>query len=453
MIKYNIYIDCTDLIETDLNTGIQRVARNLVDNRLSAQQKFCITCQQVYFNTQYGFIKVSGYQKDDIRKSIGFLYSVRFCLCKFLHFKTLAKTILYFPKFQKWLDRYWQGTNRFLLMWPIFLIISPVILISLIYTTIIPLKNYWEPSKDDILIIPGKSWWTCNLENGISKVKANQGHVVTIIYDLIPLTHPYFFTKSIVEKFTSKIPFTSTNTDLFVAISQTTENVLKEYLITKKTLKDKSTKHFLLGADLDLIDQTLNIRKSLKTLFSICKPYLCVGTIEPRKNHTLLLDAFDKIWEKNREVYLCIVGCYGWNSEILKERINNHPLFGYNLKWFTDLNDNELIYSYKNAKALIYPSIIEGFGLPLIESLHYGCPVMASDIPVFREIGSNKCSYFTIDSPDSLVSQLIEFESSGKLAGVESIDEFNWISWEDSTLKFYEIIKSHFENYENRTTH
>lgn len=444
MLNNNFYIDCTDLIETNLNTGIQRVARNIVDLRFSAQHKLDLTYQLVYYNTRYGFIKVQGYNYNDIKKSIGYLYSVRFCLTQIWSFKRLAKAIFPFPKFQKWLDHHWQGKIRFLLMWPFLLIAFPIIAISLSFTTFIPLKNFWKPRENDILIIPGASWWVSNLQNGLTEIKANNGHVVIIIYDLIPFSHPHFFTKWVVNNFTSKFSLTVANTDLIIAISQTTEDELQQYLYEKLPSIKPPTSHFLLGADFNLANQTLFVRKSLEKLFSESKPYLCVGTIEPRKNHGFLLDAFDKIWVNNLDITLCIVGCYGWKSEPLEERIEKHPLFGRNLRWFSDLNDTELSFCYKNSKALIFPSIIEGFGLPLIEALHYGCPVIASDIPVFREIGGENCTYFPIDSPDSLTTVIDHFESSEIFPKLRQCGHYKWISWEDSALQFYTIIADHF---------
>lgn len=445
MQKLNLYIDCTDLIETNLSTGIQRVSRNIVDFRFTAENNLGIICQPVYYNEEYGFIKVSGYKKNIIKNSVGYLYSVRLCLSQFRRFKRLIKATIPFLKFQEWIDRHWQGAIRFLLISPLFLIVAPIVAIAIIYAIFIPLRNHWKPNENDILIIPGSSWWTCNLQNGIKEVKVNMGRVAIIIYDLIPVTHPYVFTERSVKKFKSSLPFVITNTDLFIAISQTTENTLKQYLIDNISSITSTTTRFLLGAELDLIDQTLHVRKSLETLFLHKQQYLCVGTIEPRKNHSFLLDAFDKIWEHNHKIHLCVIGRYGWKSEMLQERITSHPLLGKNLSWFSDLNDTELFFCYKNAKALIFPSIIEGFGLPIIEALHFGCPVIASDIPVFREIGNDRCSYFSLDSPDGLVSLIDHFERFDELPGVVQSDDFKWISWEDSALEFYKIILRHFQ--------
>lgn len=455
MKKHNIYIDCTDIIQTELNTGIQRVARNIINNRFSAQQKLGITCQPVYYDKQYGFIKVPGCHKNDLKNSIGYLHSVHSCVSQFWRFKRLTKAIFPFPQFQNWLDRHWQGMARWLLMWPLFLAVSPVVVAALIYAMIITPRNCWKPTKNDILTIPGSSWWDSNLhlKAGIHEVKANAGRVAIILYDLIPISHPQYCTEDNANNFTANFPFIVTNTDLFVAISQTTENALKQYLIENTSLRKPATSHFFLGADLDLIKQTFRVRKSLQAQFAANKPYLCVGTIEPRKNHALLLDAFDEIWKNNHDLHLCLIGHYGWKSEKLVERIKNHPLFGDNLTWFSYLDDTELSYCYNNAKALIFPSIIEGFGLPLIEALHYGCPVMASDIPVFREIGADRCAYFPLDTPDGLVSQINELETSGELPSVQQSDDFKWINWEESALEFYKIIAEHFEIHENSPTH
>ncbi|MFT5728356.1 MAG: glycosyltransferase involved in cell wall biosynthesis [Desulforhopalus sp.] len=448
-----IYIDCTDLIQTDLNTGIQRVARNIINNRLLAEQKHGIIYQPVCYYKKYGFIKVQGCQKNDLRNSVGYLHNIRFYLNEYWRFKRLSKSIFPFSEFDNWIEHHWQIKKNWLLPLLLVLFVSPLALVAFVYTELIPPRNPWKPKKDDILIIPGSSWVDSNSDilSGIYAVKTVFGRVATIFYDLIPISHPQYVFESTVKEFTSNFPLIVASTDIFIAISMTTENILKEYL-QKNTVADKpSTSHFLLGADLDPIKHTSEVRKTLQSHFKKNKPYLCVGTIEPRKNHTLLMDVFDKIWDSDQDIHLCIIGRYGWKSEKLEERIKTHPLFGKKLTWFTDLNDAELSYCYKNAKALIFPSIIEGFGLPLIEALHYGCPVMASDIPVFREIGGNRCSYFTIDTPDSLIAEINYFEKCGKPSCEQPTDEFEWVSWEESALEFYRIVTEHFNTNENST--
>lgn len=454
MTKRSFYIDCTDIIQTDLNTGIQRVARNIINNRFAAQRQYGISCHPVYYDRQYGFIKVPGCHRDDLKNSIGYLHSVHSCISQIWRFKRLTKAIYPFPQFHNWLELHWKGTARWVLMWPLFIAVAPVVVASLMYTLFNSPRNCWKPGENDILIIPGLSWCNNNLHinKGINLVKANGGHLATIIHDLIAVSHPQYCADTYVTGFNTGLPYIISNTDLFIANSKTTKSILKQYISKVNPSQKIAITYFPLGADLDLINQTSDIRKNIHSLFAANKPYLCVGTIEPRKNYTFLLDAFDMIWKSNPNVHLCIVGRYGWQSEKLLERLKTHPLLGKNLTWFSDLDDTELVYCYKNAKALLFPSIIEGFGLPLIEALHYGCPVMASDIPVFREIGSDRCAYFSIDTTDDLVSKVNEFETCGKLPDVNQNDDFKWINWQESSLGFYKIIKEHFEKYEDSLT-
>ena len=76
----------------------------------------------------------------------------------------------------------------------------------------------------------------------------------------------------------------------------------------------------------------------------------------------------------------------GWRLDRLARRIRKHPQFGQRLIWFETGSDAELDYAYRHASALIFASRCEGFGLLLVLAMHYGLPVIASDIPVFREI-------------------------------------------------------------------
>src|SRR5690606_41798773 len=129
---------------------------------------------------------------------------------------------------------------------------------------------------------------------------------------------------------------------------------------------------------------------------------LMVITIEPHKNHVYLLDAFDLLWAENTDAALCFVGKIGWKNEHLIERIRRHPQLGKRLFMWNDLNDRELEYCYLNPRSLLFPSHVEGFGLPLVEAMQRKLPVMASDIPVFREIGGDAMAYFELSDPDNL---------------------------------------------------
>jgi hypothetical protein len=100
------------------------------------------------------------------------------------------------------------------------------------------------------------------------------------------------------------------------------------------------------------------------------------------------------LWRDGFDVRYAIVGRYGWSCQALAQRIRAHPEFDRRLFWFDAASDGDLDLLMSRAHALVYPSLAEGFGLPIVESARYRLPVIASDIPVFREIGGEGLSYF-----------------------------------------------------------
>jgi alpha-1,2-rhamnosyltransferase len=159
---------------------------------------------------------------------------------------------------------------------------------------------------------------------------------------------------------------------------------------------------------------------------------LCVGTIEPRKNHAYVLDAFESIWKQGLPAKLCIVGRIGWKCEEFVARVLNHSLLGDSLFMFNDLTDAELHYCYQHAKMLILPSVIEGFGLPIVEALHFGLPTLASDIPIHHEVGGAYCGYFDLHRAMSLAEIVLNIEQRGQHPPTKPAAEYPFTSWKHS---------------------
>ena len=123
--------------------------------------------------------------------------------------------------------------------------------------------------------------------------------------------------------------------------------------------------------------------------------FLMVGTIEPRKGHAHVLDAFDRLWSRGLDVNLVIVGAEGWRHlrpnmrRIIPQiiaRLRSHPEWGRRLFWVNRASDEYLEKIYATSSCLIAAAEGEGFGLPLIEAARHGLPIIARDIPVFREV-------------------------------------------------------------------
>jgi len=115
---------------------------------------------------------------------------------------------------------------------------------------------------------------------------------------------------------------------------------------------------------------------------TIPTPYfLCLGTIEPRKNHLLLLD----IWERwgDAAPHLVIVGRRGWENTEVKKRLDANPT---RVLEFNDLTDGQVAGLLEGACAVLFPSWAEGYGLPAAEAAAFGTPLVCSDLAVFREV-------------------------------------------------------------------
>ena len=104
--------------------------------------------------------------------------------------------------------------------------------------------------------------------------------------------------------------------------------------------------------------------------------------------------AFDVLWNQNIDVSLVIVGTKGWMVEELAERLNNHAELGKRLLWLNGISDEYLESIYKASACLVSASEGEGFGLPLIEAAKQGIPILARDLPVFREVAGDHAFYF-----------------------------------------------------------
>jgi glycosyltransferase involved in cell wall biosynthesis len=125
------------------------------------------------------------------------------------------------------------------------------------------------------------------------------------------------------------------------------------------------------------------------------RPYLLfVGTLEPRKDLGTLINAYSNS-KISADVDLVLIGRIGWNTAVPK-----------GIKYVGAVPDQDLSNWIANARALVIPSVYEGFGLPIIEAFSLGCPVIASDIPVFREVSEGLATLFEVQQPEHLAIQI-----------------------------------------------
>jgi glycosyltransferase involved in cell wall biosynthesis len=174
--------------------------------------------------------------------------------------------------------------------------------------------------------------------------------------------------------------------------------------------------------------------------------WLAVGSLEPRKNYETLLDALEIYWPRStRRLPLYLAGGKGWCNESLLARLSRMESFGM-VKRLGYVPDEDLPTLYQSAQALVFPSWYEGFGLPVLEAMQCGCPVISSTRTSMAEIGGD--AIIGIDPADSeaIAQAMLRMESEPALrdglitAGLAQAEKFTWEKAAAATLDFYRAI-------------
>jgi glycosyltransferase involved in cell wall biosynthesis len=170
--------------------------------------------------------------------------------------------------------------------------------------------------------------------------------------------------------------------------------------------------------------------------------FLCVGAIEPRKNQLLMLDAYNEAVKKNPVLPgLTIIGPDRGDGAALKQKIVSYGL-AEKVKWMTYVPVEALAEYYRSAKIFVFPSMYEGFGLPLLEAMRYRLPVVCGDIPVLREVGGNYPLYIAPKKLSAWVEAFLNYkELEPGCEPEERLSEFSWRRCAEQTLKIYDSVK------------
>lgn len=319
-------------------------------------------------------------------------------------------------------------------------------------TYIVPEKDRLPESEvdfreGDVLVL-----LDLNMTSAISKKDEiarlrNMGvKVYYVVYDLLPLSFPYYFVPELTEEFAQWILVVLAS-DGALCISKDVADKLaawvKEHNL--KTSELFKISHFHLGADVQESLPSKGMPKNAKIMLDSYKnnlSFLMVGTVEPRKAHGYTLDAFESLWKQGMDVLLIIVGRPGWRNQATVERIRKHEENGRRLFWLENASDEYLECIYAAATCLIAASEGEGFGLPLIEAAQHTLPIIARDLPVFREVAGDHAYYFPNDkSPEVLAATIKDWIGKYRENKVPKSDKMPWLTWKQSAEQFLHAIK------------
>ncbi len=297
-----------------------------------------------------------------------------------------------------------------------------------------------EPGQGDVLLLPDAYWCRMQVWPAVAAARARGARIATVIYDLIPLTHPQFVPAGSDSSFLEYFRAAIDHSDMLIAISRTVRDDCQREIAERwpEKLNKVEFSHFQLGADLP--NDVGALTDSVRELFEPNQaqtPYIMVSTFDPRKNHRYLLDSFEKFWQQFPQARLCLIGGRGWMSGELLARIEQHPKFGRQLFKFHAMSDADLRYCYQHARGVICPSFVEGFGLPIVEALAFGRCAFLSDTPIHREVGRDECRYFKLDDADGLACLLTEWERELAAGGSSTRRVHRPLSWRESAQQIF----------------
>ncbi|MDF1738761.1 MAG: glycosyltransferase [Verrucomicrobiales bacterium] len=288
------------------------------------------------------------------------------------------------------------------------------------------------PSAGDLYLMVDLCYNHGETEWGVIDSYKNHGvTVVAVLYDLIPVRHPEWFQGDAIgwfeegdylARFNLWLSYVRRYCDAIGCIS---EYVQEDFRSLADSFPDPcpNTFSFLLGSS------TYGLKR--KNEFD-SNDFISVGTVEPRKGYSLLIDAFERLWRDGDDVRLVIVGKKGWLVDALCERIQMHREYGKRLLWLADASDDELLARYRRASGFISLSENEGFGLPVIEAAALGLPVILRDTPIYREVGVGFAAY--VQDVAAVVERVREIQR-GDLKGCNSSENIR--SWEYCADRFY----------------
>ena len=261
------------------------------------------------------------------------------------------------------------------------------------------------------------------------------------ILDVSYINFPELFKPSDLNQLTKWTKYSIKKASRIFTISKASkDDIIKEYKIPgyrvavtypgiKEALSSKCSK--------------LNMDE-IKKKYGIKKEYiLFVGTLQPRKNIIRLIEAFSKL---NQNMELVIVGKRGWLYEEILAAPQKYEV-EEKVKFLDSVTDEDLPYFYQNAICFVLPSLYEGFGLPVLEAMKYGCPTVISNVSSLPEAGGEAALYVDPENADDIKKKLELIINDEELRkeltrkGHEQVKKFSWEKTARETLRGLESIK------------
>jgi glycosyltransferase involved in cell wall biosynthesis len=279
-----------------------------------------------------------------------------------------------------------------------------------------------------------------SLDHTIRRIRRSFGaRCACFLHDLIPLDYPEYFPPRLARGF-KRLPETIADCfDAVIANSRTTAEALRTVLSALGGPRVPGIRVAAPGAR--AFPMTPRGAELPEQPHSV--PYFIVlGTIEPRKNHLLLLNLWVRLASTLETVpRLLVIGARGWENEQVVDMLERSNRLRGVVEEHPTLDDTAVGSLLGAARAVLVPSFVEGYGLPLVEALASGVPVICSDIPVFREVGRDVPDYADpLDLPawQHLITDYARPDSARRAAQLERLARWRAPRWADH----FEIVET-----------
>jgi glycosyltransferase involved in cell wall biosynthesis len=252
---------------------------------------------------------------------------------------------------------------------------------------------------------------------------------VYFLHDLIPCTHPEYCRPGVAAIHAQRARHMLTTGHAILVNSAETRNALTRFAQTEQLRQPPIEVAWLASG--------ISIHPEAPNAPTFDQPYfIMLGTIEPRKNHLRMLEIW-RDWEQyenSPRPHLLIIGQRGWECENVLDMLDRcaaiHP-------WVHEIgrcSDVELVHHLHHAQALLMPSFVEGFGMPLIEALTHELPVIASDLGVFREVAGEIPDY--LDPSDGIgwrraIAEYAMPQSPRRAEQLKRLEHFQAPTWDN----------------------
>lgn len=253
----------------------------------------------------------------------------------------------------------------------------------------------------DVLFL-GDASWNYPVWRAAREARRRGARVVTVLYDLIPLRQPHFVPRLTTIAFEKWLRRVMPCSDGVLCISRAVQEDLGRYA-AQHGIELHRTASFRLGCDpVPAHAAAPAVRAQLREFLAGPPCFTAIGSVEPRKNYGFVLDVFENLWRQGVDARLLIVGRRTVEAAGLLQRLERHAEAGRRLLVLHDASDDEVAFAYAGGRALLFASLAEGFGLPLVEARARGSVVIASDLPAFAELADEGVSLYPSGSAGAL---------------------------------------------------